>query len=56
MPNFYYVCILTDTATETRHYVGFAQDLFKRLAKHNAGEVPHTSNIQAVAHKNSCRI
>ena len=46
MLNFYYVYILTDTASETHHYVGFTQNLSERLAKHNAGEVPHTSKFR----------
>ena len=46
MQNFYYVYILIDTETEMRHYVGFTQDLSERLAKHNAGEVPHTSKFK----------
>ena len=46
MPNFYYVYILTDIATGTHHYVGFTQDLSERLAKHNAGDVPHTSKFR----------
>ena len=46
MQNFYYVYILIDTATETHHYVGSTQDLSARLAKHNAGEVPHTSKFK----------
>ena len=46
MQNFYYVYILIDTATETHHYVGSTQDLSSRLAKHNAGEVPHTSKFK----------
>ena len=33
MQNFYYVYILIDTATETDHYIGFAQDLSARLGK-----------------------
>ncbi|OGV52895.1 MAG: excinuclease ABC subunit C [Lentisphaerae bacterium GWF2_44_16] len=43
MPNFHYVYILVDTATESHHYTGCTQDLQKRLLKHNSGEVPHTS-------------
>ena len=43
MKNFHYVYILIDIATETHHYVGSTQDLQARLAKHNAGEVPHTA-------------
>ena len=46
MKNFHYVYILTDIATETHHYVGSTQDLSARLAKHNAGEVPHTSKFK----------
>ena len=46
MKNFHYVYILIDIATETHHYVGSTQDLQARLAKHNAGEVPHTSKFK----------
>ena len=46
MQNFYYVYILSDTATATHNYIGFTQDLSARLAKHNAGEVPHTSQFR----------
>ena len=46
MKNFYYVYILIDIATETHHYVGSTQDLKSRFAKHNAGEVPHTSKFK----------
>ena len=46
MSNFYYVYVLTDVATGTHHYVGFTQDLSGRLARHNAGEVPHTSKFR----------
>ena len=46
MQNFHYVYILIDTTTETRHYVGSTQDLQARLAKHNAGKVPHTSKFK----------
>ena len=46
MQNFYYVYILIDITTETHHYVGSTQDLQARLAKHNAGEVPHTSKFK----------
>ena len=46
MQNFHYVYILIDTTTETHHYVGSTQDLQARLAKHNAGEVPHTSKFK----------
>ena len=46
MQNFYYVYSLIDAATGTHHYVGSTQDLQSRLAKHNAGEVPHTSKFK----------
>ena len=46
MQNFHYVYILIDTTTETHHYVGSTQDLQTRLAKHNAGEVPHTTKFK----------
>ena len=56
MLNFYYVYILTDTASETHHYVGFTQDLSERLAKHNAGEVPHTSKFRPWRYKQPLRL
>ena len=46
MRNVHYVYILIDTTTETHHYVSSTQDLQTRLAKHNAGEVPHTSKFK----------
>ncbi|MBQ9336985.1 MAG: GIY-YIG nuclease family protein [Lentisphaeria bacterium] len=46
MRNFHYVYILVDVATDTHHHVGFTQDLSARLAKHNAGDVPHTSRFR----------
>ena len=46
MSKFYYVYILTDVATATHFYTGVTEDLQVRLAKHNAGEVPHTSKFK----------
>ena len=46
MLKFYYVYILVDITTETHHYTGITEDLHARLAKHNAGEVPHTSKFK----------
>ena len=46
MSDFHYVYILIDTATQSHHYVGVTQDLRARLAKHNAGEVVHTSKFR----------
>ena len=41
-----YVYILHSIAFPGRHYTGIADDLKKRLGKHNAGEVPHTSKYK----------
>jgi putative endonuclease len=38
-----YVYILRSVESPERHYVGATADLRARLAKHNAGEVSHTS-------------
>lgn len=40
-----YVYILQSIENE-RFYVGITDDLRTRLAKHNAGEVPHTSKFK----------
>lgn len=45
MTGFYYVYMLSDVATRTHHYVGMTKDIENRLAKHNAGQVPHTSKF-----------
>lgn len=37
--------MLSDVATRTHHYVGMTEDIENRLAKHNAGQVPHTSKF-----------
>ena len=39
----YYVYILQSSVVPDRFYAGITQDLRARLAKHNAGEVSHTS-------------
>ena len=46
MTKFYYVYLLVDVATESHRYTGVTEDLTARLAKHNAGEVPHTSKFR----------
>ena len=46
MTKFYYVYLLVDVATETHRYTGVTEDLTVRLAKLNAGEVPHTSKFK----------
>ena len=38
-----YVYILNSTNFSDRYYVGSTGNLKARLAKHNAGQVPHTS-------------
>ena len=48
--SFFYVYILTDVTTGTHYYTGWTENLSARLAKHNAGEVSHTSKYK------SCRI
>jgi putative endonuclease len=40
-----YVYILENHASE-HFYIGLTDDLRARLAKHNAGEVPHTSKYK----------
>ena len=46
MAKFYYVYLLIDVATESHRYTGVTEDLTARLAKHNEGEVPHTSKFK----------
>ena len=46
MSKFYYVYLLVDVVTGTHRYTGITEDLHARLAKHNAGEVPHTSKFK----------
>jgi len=41
-----YVYILCSNAFPDRHYTGITDDLKTRLAKHNAGEVSHTSKYK----------
>jgi putative endonuclease len=42
----HYVYILRSISFPDRHYTGITGDLLRRLAKHNAGEVPHTSKYK----------
>ena len=42
----YYVYILQSESFEDKFYTGFTTDLNKRLAKHNNGEVTHTSKFK----------
>jgi putative endonuclease len=43
--NFFYVYILQSVQMPERFYVGLTEDLKLRLARHNAGAVPHTSKF-----------
>ena len=46
MRKFWYVYILESDFGGEHFYVGLTEDLKARLAKHNAGEVPHTSKFK----------
>jgi len=43
---FWYVYILESDFGDEHFYVGLTEDLKSRLAKHNAGEVPHTAKFK----------
>ena len=42
----FYTCILRSIFHHDQRYIGSTADLKARLAKHNAGEVPHTSKFK----------
>ncbi|MBE6370288.1 MAG: hypothetical protein E7056_09070 [Lentisphaerae bacterium] len=42
----FYTYILRSISHPEQRYIGSTSDLRKRLAKHNAGEVPHTSKFK----------
>jgi len=44
--HFRYVYILESLEVRGAHYTGLTDNLRERLAKHNAGEVPHTSKFK----------
>jgi predicted GIY-YIG superfamily endonuclease len=44
--NHYYVYILESINHPNQSYVGITTDLEKRVAKHNEGGSPHTSNYK----------
>ncbi len=48
---FYYVYILQSELDERHFYSGFTEDLYARLKKHNAGDVPHTAKFRPGADK-----
>ena len=39
----YYVYLIESVATPYRHYVGFTEDLRRRLVEHNDGKLPTTA-------------
>lgn len=45
MKGFSYVYILESMAPQGGYYVGLTENLESRLAKHNAGAVPHTAKF-----------
>ena len=42
----FYTYILRSLSHPEQRYTGVTEDLTARLAKHNAGEVPHTSKFK----------
>ena len=44
--DMFYTCIIRSINHPSQRYIGSTSDLRKRLAKHNAGEVPHTSKFK----------
>ena len=42
----FYTYILRSISHPEQRYIGSTSDLKSRLAKHNAGEVPHTSKFK----------
>lgn len=46
MQGYFYVYILESLSSGSAYYIGLTEDLAARLAKHNAGEVPHTSKFR----------
>ncbi len=43
---FTYVYQLASESDPTKHYTGITEDLEERLARHNRGDVPHTSKFK----------
>lgn len=44
--SYFYVYILRSEADESKHYVGYTQNLEKRLKKHNEGGCTHTKKYK----------
>ena len=42
----YYAYVLRSLSDPVQRYIGSTQDLRARLAKHNKGDVPHTSKYR----------
>ena len=42
----FYAYILRSLSSPEQRYIGSTEDLKSRLAKHNAGDVPHTSKFR----------
>jgi len=43
---YFYVYILKSEVDESKHYVGYSQNLKERLIKHNEGGCPHTKKFK----------
>ena len=52
MMAYYYVYILESLSTPGNYYTGFTENIDARLAKHNEGNVPHTSKYKPWKIKN----
>ncbi len=46
MPLVHYVYLLQSQSHPQQRYIGLTSDLRARLAKHNEGDVPHTSKFR----------
>ena len=46
MKSYFYVYILKSEVDESKHYVGFTENLEDRLKKHNEGECVHTRKFK----------
>ena len=46
MKSYFYVYILKSEVDESKHYVGFTENLEERLKKHNEGGCVHTRKFK----------